>query len=356
MQTSSRKSVKTLAPRDLSIFCRQMSLIVGSDITLAQGLDMLLAQEGDTRLRTALTEILDKIQSENMPFSEAFSLQSHVFPEYMTNMIVLGEQSGTLEVVFAQLADYYEKEYKVHRKVSAALTYPTILATLMLGVIALLVLRILPMFEQILINMGGTMPALTRGLMDVSNFLVGNMLWLLIAVAVIVIAYLVYKRTGKGTLASSKNRLRSPISGAVRSRVLTARFARSAGILLRAGVPVLQTMEAMNHLLGNAYAESMIDKARMQIQNEGFTLTEALRETKLFPPLFLRLIGVGETTGQLDEMMLKSAAIYDEEVDDALEKLTTSIEPMLILILSLVVGVILLSVMLPMINIMAQIG
>lgn len=348
------KKTSAIPSKELAIFCRQMSLIIGSDITVMQGVEMLLAQADDRRLQAALQAVLDKMEQQ-IPFSEAFAEQTGPFPEYLTSMVTVGEQSGTLDIVFEQMADYYEKEHRTQRKVSSALTYPAILTALMLGVIALLVLRILPMFEQILVNMGGTMPAVTQALMSVSSFLADNVLWLVVILVAIVCLYAIYRSTPFGRRLSSRNKLFSPIAGSVRRRVLTARFARSVGILLRSGVPILTALEAMDALLGNQYASDKLKTARLKVQ-EGGSLTEALEETGLFPQLFLRLATVGQTTGFLDQMMLKAAAIYDDEVDDALEKLTTAIEPVLIIVLSVIVGVILLSVMLPMISIMANIG
>ena len=343
-----------IAARELAIFCRQISLIIGSDITIQQGVEMLVGQAESPRLQKALKNITAQMD-EGMPFADAFAAQNEAFPDYLTGMVLVGSESGMLDVVFAQMADYYEKEHKMQRKVSAALTYPSVLTALMLGVIALLVLRILPMFEQILTSMGGTMPGLTRGLMDMANFLVDHIIWLVIAVALIIILYAVYKITPFGKKASAQNQLRSPITGSVRRRVMAARFARSTGILLQAGVPILQALNTVQFMTGNEFGNNKVTEVMNHV-SDGKTLTEALQEAKLFPPLFIRLISVGETTGHLDEMMLRSAGIYDEEVDDALERLTTAIEPFLIIILSVIVGIILLSVMLPMINIMAQIG
>lgn len=346
---------KTAIPsKELAIFCRQMSLIIGSDITVMQGVEMLLSQAEDSRLQGALQAVLDKMEQQ-VPFSEAFAEQTGAFPEYLTSMVTVGEQSGTLDVVFGQMADYYEKEHRVQRKVSSALTYPAILTALMLGVIALLVLRILPMFEEILVNMGGEMPAITQVLMAVSSFLADNILWVAVIAVAILCLYMIYRSMPFGKKASSRNKLFSPFAGSVRRRVLTARFARSVGILLRSGVPILTALEAMDALLGNQYAADKLREARIKVQ-QGGDLTQALTETGLFPTLFIRLTTVGQTTGFLDQMMLKAASIYDDEVDDALEKLTTAIEPVLIIILSVIVGVILLSVMLPMISIMAKVG
>ncbi len=348
------KKLSPIPSKELSIFCRQMSLIIGSDITVMQGVEMLLGQAEDSRMQTSLQAVVDQMEQQ-IPFSQAFATQTGAFPEYLTSMVTVGEQSGTLDVVFAQMADYYEKEHRVQRKVSSALTYPAILTALMLGVIALLVLRILPMFEQILVNMGGTMPLLTQGMMSVANFLAGNVLWLLAVIVVLLCFYALYRSSKYGKVMNSKHKLTSPITGSVRRRVLTARFARSVGILLKSGVPILTALEAMDALLGNQYASGLLKDVRIKVQ-EGGDLTQALKDTGLFPTLFIRLTTVGQTTGFLDEMMLKAAAIYDDEVDDALEKLTTAIEPFLIIVLSVVVGVILLSVMLPMISIMTNIG
>jgi len=349
-----RRRVRAIPSKELAVFSRQMSLIINSDISIAEGIDMIRTQTEDARLKNALDGIRG-IMDGGISFSRAFSEQIGYFPQYLINMVTVGEESGTLDVVFAQMADYYEKDNRTRRKVGAAVTYPVILSVLMLGVIALLLLRILPMFDSILTGMGGTTPALTRGMMAFSAFLGQYILVVLIAIALLVLLIYVLGRTNAGRALGDRIKLMIPIYSMIQRRVITARFARSLAILLKSGVQLLPALETMDSLIENRYVTQRFIQARERVAS-GASLANELNGLNIFPPLFLRLLIIGQATGNMDEMLFKAAALFDEDVDDALEKLTTAIEPFLIIILAAIVGVILFSVMLPMINIMSSIG
>jgi type IV pilus assembly protein PilC len=278
-----------------------------------------------------------------------------VFPEYLTNMVALGEASGTIDSVFSQMADYYDKDNAIRNKVRAAVTYPAILTVLMLGIIVLLVVKILPMFSDILNTMGGTMPALTQAMMDFSAWVGRNLLVLGLVVLAVILGMVFFSKTQGGRRFFDKLKLMLPFSKQIFIRIITARFARCLAILIKSGVNLLPALEMMQTLIGNIFVEERFQSAREEIGG-GKDLVESLRETGIFPPLFLRLVTIGQNVGFLDEMLFKAADIFDEEVQNSLERMTTFIEPAMIIILSLIVGVILLSVMLPMINIMNTIG
>ncbi len=356
LQTTRRRAnVRAqVPPKELSIFCRQLSLILGSDITLTQGLAMVTEQTENRILKQAIIYIAEQMD-RSVSFGEAFAENTLAFPPYLVSMVLVGEQSGTLDVVFGQMADYYEKENRIRRRVSSAFTYPIMLTALMLAVISLLVVRILPMFEEILINMGGTMPAITQVLMSASGFIGRNILWIAIGLVVIIGGSMLFLRTNTGRRWADHQKITLPVVGSIQRRVLTARFSRSLAILLKSGVPLLGSLETMDLLIGNTWLVEKMKIVRSDLLN-GAALTTSLQKLGIFPPMFMRLVTIGEQTGNLDDTLFKASSFFDEEVDEALERLTNSIEPVLIIVLSLIVAVILLSVMLPMIDIMARIG
>ena len=343
-----------VAPKELSIFCREMSVMFFSHITLMEGLQLLREQSENKQLKVAIGEVYDHMGA-GFTFAEAMGMYDHIFSAYLLNMITIGETSGTLDSVFSRMAEYFDKEYRIRKKLKAAVTYPLLLTVLMGAILVLLIIRILPMFERTLSSMGGEMPLATNIIFAVANFLGSYALIILIAIAAVVFLYVLYVRTDKGRMWLDKTKLSFPVSRFIQTRILTARFSRSLAILLKSGVQLLNAMEDITVLMDNKHLEIKFAAALRQIK-EGRNLPEVLGEIGIFPPLFLKLVTVGNTTGHLDEMLDRSAGILDEEVDDAVERITVTIEPALIIVLSVVVGVILLSVMLPMISIMNAIG
>ena len=341
--------------RDLAFFCRQMALVLHSDITVMEGVQILIDQTENALLKRALGDIYQDMEN-GTPFADAFDKhRGAVFPAYLANMVIIGGKSGTSDVVFAQMADYYEKDNKVRQKVKSAIMYPAILTILMIGIVILLIVKILPMFNEVLVSMGGTLPAVTQSMMNLSRFASGNFLLILIVIILIIIGLVFYFRTPGGTLFVDRMKITAPLVRGVFIRIVTARFARSLGILLKSGVSLLSSLEMMENLIDNSFVEEKFRKTR-EVLSEGSGLVSSLAQTEVFQPLFLRLVSVGERTGFLDDMMIKSADVFDEEVDGALERLTSFIEPLIIVVLSVIVGVILLSVMLPVISIMNAIG
>ncbi len=352
---TSLKARALVPPKELAIFCRQMALVIGSDITLSEGVRIVEEQSDHKALKKAIAAMGADMNERGFTFAQAMALQPQAFPAYLANMVTLGEQSGNLDVVLTQMADYYEKEHRMQRRVRAAVTYPAMLTVLMLAVIALLVLRILPMFEQILINMGGTLPTVTRVMMNVARFIGHNIWWMLAILALAVVQYILYAGSAKGRVRVDGWKLRMPLVGNLQRRILTARFGHSLAILLKSGVPLIGALDAVGPLLGNEWLHAKLKGAQNALM-DGKNFVDSVKEIGIFPPLFLRLVVIGESTGRLDEMLFRAAGFFDDEVDEALERLTNAIEPILIIILSVIVGIILLSVMLPMINIMARIG
>ncbi len=345
---------KIVSPKDLSIFSRQMSVMFFSNITILEGVLLLSEQAENKNLKLALEEIHSHMEN-GLTFADALSMYEHIFGSYMINMVLIGESSGTLDGIFMRLASYFDKESGIRKKLRTAVTYPAILTVLMTGIILILIVKILPMFNDILSSMGGQMPALTAILLSLANFINDYLVFIVVIIAAIVFGLLYYIKTEKGMLWWAKQRMKIPGVSYVTSRVVTSRFSRSMAILLKSGVQLLNALEDILPLLDNAYIEQKFRKVIEDVKM-GTQLSDALKEVGVFPPLFLKMIVIGQSTGHLDDMLDRSASIFDEEVYDAIEKITVMIEPILIIILSIIVSIILLSVMLPMISIMNAIG
>jgi type IV pilus assembly protein PilC len=331
-----------------------MSVLFFSQITFMEGVALLSEQTENKELKIALGEIYNHM-SNGRTFAEAMGMYDNIFPSYLINMVLVGEASGTLEKVFSILSAYYEKEDKVKRKLRSAVLYPAVLSALMGAIVLLLILKILPMFQETLYNMGYDIPGITQTILDISNFINTNLLPIAVVLLVLIGASALFLRTAGGRAWLDKAKATYPVSGYIYKRIITTRFSRSLSILLKSGVQLLNALEETRALYNNGYVEKLFADLVQKVKNGG-DLTEALAAMRIFPPLFLKVVTIGQTTGHLDEMLEKSADVFETEVDESLDRFRVMVEPILIIILSGVVGIILLSVMLPMISIMNNIA
>jgi type IV pilus assembly protein PilC len=338
---------------ELSIFCYQMSLVFKSGIPLVEGMPLVTDEMTDPRLVAALKAIHAEVERGQL-FHLAMS-RHPIFPQYMVRMIRIGETTGTLDDVMDHLSVYYDKDDKLGRRIRTAVTYPVILIALMTAIILLLFIKILPMFDTILRSVGGEMPGVTRALMDISAFLSAYGLWVLLVVAALAALPFVLRAIPAGRMFLDANKLRLPFVKSLYQKIYTARFSLGMSLMLKSGVGSEDALELIRDVVGNVVVAGRIERCRKSLK-EGMDSTEAFTSIGIFPKLFVRMLNIGFRTGGLDSIMAKLSEIYDSEVDGALSKLTSAIEPTLVIVLSLVVGVILLTVMLPLISIMSSIG
>jgi len=342
-----------ISVKDIAVFCRQFAVILGSGITILEAVGILRDQASKKRMKDILEDVYNELQKGRM-LSEAIAPYDDMFPEFMKNMIRVGEASGTLDQILNQLADFYEYDFKIRRKVKNAMTYPIILAVLTVAVVTLLMVAVLPMFSDTLSGMGGTLPGITVFLMSVSRFMADNILLLASIAIIAVILFTYYVRTDNGRLWFDGLKLRLPVVKSTVLKTVTARFARSMSILLKSGIPIVNAMEIMKDLIGNRAVEKRFAEATSEIK-EGKGIAGPMKRLGIFPPLLIHMIVVGENTGELDEMLGRTAGFFDEEVEEAIERAVSLIEPAMIIIMAVVVGVIILSVMLPMVSIMEHV-
>ncbi|MBC2721801.1 type II secretion system F family protein [Desulfosporosinus sp.] len=345
--------LKRVDMKDISLFCRQFSVILNAGIPIVEALGILRDQVEKKKFRDTLEDVHEQLQRGNL-FSSTLQAHPNIFPEFMRNMVEVGEASGTLDTIMISLAEYYEKENKLRRKIKSAMTYPIILLILMVGVVTLLMVKVLPTFANILQSMGGELPALTKTLMGMSGFMVknGGLIFGITVLGGLAIRILSKNNEFRFWLDSLK--LKAPVLKVTIVKIITARFARSMGILLKSGIPIIRSFEIMGGLLGNRVVAHRFVECRDEVM-EGKGISGSIKKMGVFPPMLIHMIEVGEATGQLDDLLTRTAVFFDEEVDEAIEKLTAMIEPAMIVIMAVVVGTVVMAMMLPMVSIMQSV-
>ena len=338
---------------DLSLFCYQLSLIFKSGIPFLEGMHLFAEEISDSKHKQ-LSQSLYQDVFTGMSLPDALEKQK-AFPSYMVNIIRMAEATGTLDSELERLSSYYDKLDKLKRKVQNAVTYPVILAALMGGIILLLILKILPMFHEILIAAGGDIPPVTQLLLDISGLIRNYSILILILIAVLAAACIFFLRTAAGRQKWDQHKLKSPLMKNIHQKMIAARFGMGMSMLLKGGLSFDDALGMVCGIVGNSYAARKI-KACQQDIRDGADPADALEKIGLFPALFMKMLHIGYQTGELEKSMDKIADIYENEAERYLSKITSSIEPVLVIILSLIVGIILLAVMLPLISIMSSIG
>jgi type IV pilus assembly protein PilC len=340
-------------PKVLTTFTRQLATLVDAGLPLLRGLRVLEKQERSPTLKRILGELALAIEGGST-FSEALAQHPKVFNRLFVNMVKAGELGGVLEVVLKRLAEFSEKAQKIKGKVKAALFYPIAVLFVALGILALLLLFVIPRFKDVFANMGVTMPAFTTFVLWISDTVKGHFLSVAGCVAVgVVILLIVIKKTKAGRYFSDKLKLKMPPIGSVISKVAISRFSRTLGTLVSSGVPILQALMIVKETAGNVIIADAVTKVHESVK-EGETITAPLESSRVFPPMVVSMVDVGEQTGALPEMLLKIADTYDEEVDNAVSAMTSLLEPIMIIFLAVIVGSIVIAMFLPLIAMITQ--
>lgn len=338
--------------KDIAIFCRQFSYIILAGMNVLKALEILKEETLNKRLKKAINALYEDVQKGKI--LSASMKRQDVFPEMLVNMIAVGEVSGNLDNIMLKMADYYDKEYEQHQKVKQAMTYPVIICIFAVIVVNLLVIKVLPAFIGGMMDKKEELPVPTRIVMGISNFMQNY--WLVILIG-IVLAIIVFKITSKGTnsIGKDKLKLQIPIVGKLLVKIATAKFARTFGMLLNSGLPIINSLEISAKILGNKFIEAQIVESTENIK-KGVSISNALRERKIFSTMFIQMITIGEESGTLDDVLARTASFYDKEVDTATAQMTTMIEPLIIIVLAAVVGFIILSIIMPMFNMYDALG
>lgn len=330
---------------ELVLFARQLATMIDSGIPLVQSLE-ILTEQIEHRGFKAIVATIRKDVSTGSSFHEALAKHPKVFTPLFVNMVKAGESSGALDDIMDRLATYLEKTDSLIRKVRSALTYPVVVSIMAVIITLIMLIKIVPVFKSIYTDFGGKLPLPTQILVTVSDILINYFfMWLAVAGAG---AFLLgrFFKTEKGILIFDHFQLNMPIFGVILRKVAVSKFCRTLATLVKSGVPILSALEIVGKTAGNKIIENAVDKVRASIR-EGENITDPLLRSKVFPPLVVRMISVGEQTGELEKMLTKIADFYDDQVDASVAGITSLIEPLVIAFLGVVIGTIVICMFLP---------
>jgi len=341
-------------PKVLTTFTRQLATLVDAGLPLLRGLRVLEKQERNANLKSILGQLATSIEGGST-FSEALAQHPKVFNRLFVNMVKAGELGGVLEVVLKRLAEFSEKAQKIKGKVKAALFYPAAVLIVAVGIMILLMTFVVPKFKDVFGGMGITLPGFTVFVLAVSDIIRNNILGTMGALAVVVVLFLLFIKTKFGRRNWDKFKLIMPPTGQVVSKVSISRFTRTLGTLVSSGVPILQALTIVRETAGNVIIANAVAKIHESVK-EGETITAPLEASRVFPPMVVSMVDVGEQTGALPEMLLKIADNYDEEVDNAVAAMTSLLEPIMIVFLAVIVGSIVIAMFLPLIAMISNLS
>jgi general secretion pathway protein F len=333
---------------DIAIMTRQLATLIRAKIPLFEALSALIDQVEKEGLRRALTNIRDQVR-EGISFADALKEHPTIFTDMYVNMVRAGEASGTLEAVLTRLTDFIEKQAKLKGKVTSAMAYPVLMMIIAITLISVLMVAVVPKVTSIFENMGRALPWYTRLLITVSEF-TSSFWWVILGLGAL--GWWLFKRwksTEEGRYKWHAFLLRVPIFGPLISMVAISRFSRTLATLLGAGVSLLQAMNIVRDVLGNAALERVVEQATSSIR-EGQSIAEPLKESGRFPPLVTHMIAIGEKSGQLEEMLENIAEAYDSSVDNRVQMLTSLLEPLIIVVMGAGVAFIAMSILFPLIQ------
>ena len=331
----------------LTTFTRQLATLVDAGLPLLRGLRVLEKQERNGNLKRILAELATSIEGGST-FSEALAQHPKVFNKLFVNMVKAGELGGVLEVVLKRLSEFSEKAQKIKGKVKAALFYPVAVLIVAVGIMILLMCFVVPKFKDVFAGMNITMPGFTLFVLGVSDVILHHILPTMGGVAVFVVLFLLFIKTKFGRHFWDKVKLTVPPTGPVVTKVAISRFTRTLGTLVSSGVPILQALNIVKETAGNVIIANAVQKVHESVK-EGETITAPLEASRVFPPMVISMVDVGEQTGALPEMLLKISDNYDEEVDNAVGAMTSLLEPIMIVFLAVLVGSIVIAMFLPLI-------
>lgn len=353
-QVTSTLFAKRIKLDDLVIFSRQLATMVEAGMPLVSVLDILVEQVENLSFKTVIKRLKDDIEG-GLSLSQAMIRHPHIFSHLFINMVKAGEISGTLDIILNRVAIYFEKMASLQRKLKTAMIYPATIVVIAISVTIFLLIRIVPTFNGIFDMLGAELPLPTRLLIFVSDFVKHYFFYGVGCIFVFLIIVNRIIKTSKGRFLFDKFILKLPIFGKIIKKVSIAKFARTLAILTRSGVPILVCLDIVGKTIGNKVVEKIVEDARGSIR-DGKSIAEPLAKNSIFPPMVVRMISVGEKTGELEKMLSKIADFYDEQVDAAVSGLTSLIEPLIIVFLGVIIGSIVLAIFLPIFKMTQVVG
>ena len=340
--------------KELTSFCRQFAIMLNTHIPILDCLDILKNQQYSAYFRGILEVIYEDVRS-GIVMSEALEKHKKVFPDFFRSMIYVGEQSGKLETVFLALADYYETDSNIKKKMKSAMSYPLMLMVMAIGIVIIMLAFVIPTFRDTLSKLEVEITGITAVIYGASDFLLANWLYMLAGVVVIGLVIFGILRTEKGKYAFDFLKVKIPLLKTVQINMVTARFARAFALLISSGMDITDAMDSVEVVIGNRYVKRRFYAAAESVR-QGMSLTNAFESHKLFPPMMNQMITVGEKTNSLDDVLLRSCSFFDSQVETSLNSLTSKIQPVMLIIIGAVIGTMFIGVYSPMLSIMNGLG
>jgi len=331
--------------KDIVVFTRQFSTMIGAGLPLVQCMDILATQQPNPTFKKCLYDVKESVEG-GATFADSLKRHPNVFDDLYVNLVAAGEVGGILDTILNRLASYIEKSLKLKGKVKGAMVYPIAIMAVAIGVVVLLLWKVIPVFAKMFTDFGAALPAATAFVINLSHWIARNGIFAVIVIGGVVVAIRQINKTERGKLAFDALLLKTPVFGDLILKNAVAKFTRTLGTMISSGVPILDALDICSKTAGNKVLEIAIQDARTSI-SQGKTLAEPLGKNKVFPAMVVQMIGVGEQTGAMDNMLAKIADFYDDEVDTAVGALMSLLEPLIIVFLGVVIGGIVISMYLP---------
>ncbi|MFT5050397.1 MAG: type IV pilus assembly protein PilC [Chlamydiales bacterium] len=339
---------------EVVIFTRQLATMVGAGLSLLESLEVLGYQADTPGMKLCCERLVASVRAGS-DLSAAMEQCPKVFTSLYVSMVKAGEVSGQMDIILNRLADYQEAAEELSREIKSAMTYPVISMVLVLGITAFLMIGVVPTFKDVFDSLDAELPAITQFVLSISDFLRGNVLAVFGGTALTCFGLMMFKKTDAGTLLHDKIILRVPVFGPLFTKVCLARFSRTFATLIRSGVPIMSTLEIVARTAGNRVVSDVVMKSRDSVRN-GNMLSEPLSEAKVFPPMVVRMIAIGEKTGALETLLEKIAEFYDSQVKAQVKALTSLIEPLLIAFMGIIVGGVVLAIFAPILDMVGKLS
>ena len=340
--------------KDIVIFTRQFSTMIDAGLPLVQGLTILADQAENKTFQGILKEIVRDVEG-GASLAEAMEKHPQVFDKLFVNLVAAGEVGGILDTILQRLAAYIEKAEKLKSQIKGAMTYPIVVVAIAIIVIAVIMIFVIPVFQDMFASFGKALPVPTQIVVAMSNFTKSNILYMIGAFGLFMFLFKKYRNTTKGRKVTDVLSLKLPVFGPLLKKVAVARFSRTLGTMISSGVPIITALEIVAKTSGNVVLEEIILDVRSSIA-EGQPIAEPLSENDVFPNMVVQMIAVGEATGALDTMLEKIADFYDDEVDVAVEAMTSMLEPLLMVFLGGAIGGLVIAMYLPIFSMAAAMG
>ncbi|MCA9401609.1 MAG: type II secretion system F family protein, partial [Candidatus Omnitrophica bacterium] len=340
---------KKIKPDEIVIFSRQLATMVDAGIPIIQAIDALQEQMSHPMFKKILATVGEDIQ-HGSGLSAAFSKHPQVFDTLFVNMVKVGETGGVLSSILDRISTYMEKTLKLQRKVKSAMIYPSVVVSMAVIITILLIVKVVPTFSSIYDSFDQELPAMTQILISISDIMQHQLLYYIGGLIFVIFFINRFHKTEKGAVIIDGAVLKLPIFGDLLRKVAISRFSRTLATLLQSGVPILESLDIVQKTIGNRVLEIVVEDVKSNVR-EGESIATPLGKSGVFPPMVVRMIGIGEKSGQMEKMLIKISEFYDDQVDAAVEGLTSIIEPLIIGVLGVVIGFIVIALFLPIINI-----